>query len=311
MNTVARFGGAALGATLGTVLLAVPAWADTIGPSEHDIDRIEIGDFIGTLLITVGDDGTTDLLINGPADKLGDLNITDRGGLLEIRGKDLKSDWGDWRRWFNWSSDWSDTDLKDYPVIAIETPDGTDLTIDGAAGVLRVGDIGSDVKINALALEGSVGDVRSATVRVSGSGDLKLGDIAQGYSVSIAGSGTVVSGSAGGDVKASIAGSGAVRSGAISGGIDITINGSGDAEFDSVNGPMDVTVNGAGDIRVRGGRADPMSVTINGSGDLVFDGVAVDPRIAVNGSGDVVLGGLEGSLRSTGHGDVLVRSPRD
>lgn len=312
-TTTGRIAGkAAIGAVLLTASFgAISALADdaakrTIGPESHDVETIRFEDVIGTFIIEVTSGGEVEITASGPEDKVSDLEIDASGDTLRIEGKGGRKSWSGWGGMFNWSSN-DDRRLEDYPAFIVKAPAGTDLIMDDVAGRIRAGDLRSELKISDASLDGEIGDVESARIGIAGSGELSVGEVAGEGSIAIAGSGNVEMGNVGADGKITIAGSGDASMGTVAGGMKVAIAGSGDAEVESVNGPVQVAINGSGDVEIGSGRADPLKVSINGSGDMTFGGVAVDPRISVNGAGDVVIESYEGSLTTSGSGEVTIR----
>ncbi len=295
-----------LAGVLALVPLSVSADAqETRGPTTHDVETLSIENFIGTILVEVKDSGPAELVITGSTEKLDDLLVEDSGSTLRIAGDGRDWDWSDWSGWLNWSAG-NRRDLDEYPAVVVTVAEGTGIEMEDVAGMIRVGDLGGPVNFESVSLEGTIGAVTEATIGVAGSGDLVLGAVAKDLDVSIAGSGDVAGSTVGENASVSIAGSGSVTLDTVAAGLSVSIAGSGDTVVQSVSGPVTIGVNGSGDVDIEEGRADPLSISINGSGDVTFGGLAVDPRISVNGSGDVSLGEYEGSLRSSGSGDVTI-----
>ncbi|MEO1310840.1 MAG: DUF2807 domain-containing protein [Pseudomonadota bacterium] len=265
-----------------------------------DIDRIEIEDFIGTVLITIDGGGPATLTIT-QGDDVHEVEARASGGALKIDGDQNRRDWrrrGDFEEF-----------LQEYPTLTIRAPEGVDLYLDDVVASLSAGDLG-DFVVKSSELIGAVGDVETARVGLAGSGDFTIGDVEGDARVSVAGSGDIEIGAVGGEARLSIAGSGEIDAGDVGQGVDISISGSGSVHAESINGEADASISGSGDVEIEDGRASSLKVSIAGSGDFSFGGVAVDPKISVAGSGDVVLGGYEGSLRSSGNAKIRVKNKR-
>jgi hypothetical protein len=179
-------------------------------------------------------------------------------------------------------------DWANMPQVVIHTPRNVNVAAGGA-------------------VFGSVGRSESLQFANAGCGDWTVGNVKGPLSARQAGSGDQRAGSAGSaDVR--IAGSGDVSLGQVAGGLNAEIAGSGDVHARSINGDLKSRVAGSGDVTVDGGRARAMQVSIAGSGDVVFGGVADSLEARVMGSGDVTAGRVTGSLRKSimGSGDVRI-----
>lgn len=262
-------------------------------------ERVEIEDFIGTVLVTVSEGGGSIAIAQG--DEEHEVEYRLDGDILRIEGETSRRD-RNWRRSF-------EDMLEDYPTITLVVAPGTDLELDDVAVKLKGGDLGGAFKARGQ-LFGSLGDVETARVGVSGSGDFKLGDVSGDLIGAISGSGNLKTGAVGGDADLSVSGSGSVAVGAISGGFEGSISGSGRIQADAVNGPTKASIAGSGDVVIKDGRAEDLRVSISGSGDFRFGGVAVNPHISVAGSGDISLGSYEGSLRTSGNADIRIGKKR-
>jgi Putative auto-transporter adhesin, head GIN domain len=106
----------------------------------------------------------------------------------------------------------------------------------------------------------------------------------------------------------SVANSGDVSIGLVRNGLTVSVAGSGDVNALRVDGPIQIAVQGSGDIDIRDGRASIMSVAVMGTGDVNFGGEAERLDAAVFGTGDVHVRRVSGdvSRRVFGPGEVTV-----
>ncbi len=268
---------------------AAPAGAETkrIGPKLFEAAELRIVDVIGSIEITVGAEPKIEVVMEGEPRLLDDLSLRREGAALVIA---RNKDWLDFpeRQLFPWR------DV--YPSVTVRLPAGTPVTLDGAIGEARIGDIASALKMEVSLLEAQVGDVSEADLKLHGRGDITLGKVAGRLSVLSSGSSELTIGDIGAaDIEKS--GSGDIVLGAISGRLRFDSAGSGDTRAAAVDGPVDVLINGSGGLRIGGGRAEPLRLRLNGSGDFRFEGLAVNPDVTINGSGSVKVQAHEGTLR--------------
>ncbi|MCI5046227.1 MAG: DUF2807 domain-containing protein [Aquisalinus sp.] len=330
----------------GLFLLAAtlyPAQAET---ENYDADELVLEDFIATVSIITGQADRISVSIdNGTAGKEPVL-IEERGDAVRLYSDEKPDQRTFWRNmnWKRHGKDAFKVFLEDYPVVQITVPEGTNISIDGVAAHLTAGNLNSDMNIGStIYVEGAVGNLTSADIRITGGGDLQFASIAKGLKAQIAGSGNLsfndvqsaelsIAGSGdidiqeiAGDLTASIrgsgdivtgdingasefriAGSGDIKAGRAMGGTDISIRGSGDIDISEVNGPSEVGITGNGDVDIRKGRAEDLRVRISGSGDFKFNGLATNPDVSISGNGDVFIREYEGSVRTSGSGDITI-----
>ncbi len=280
------------------------AATQSVGPLTFETDEVELSVFMGTITVEPGDGAKTTVVVTGPADRVGEVTIEERGGAVSIRGAHQRNNWYDWDRWFDGSP--ATSELNDFAVISIILPQGGSFSADKVIGAIRVGDTEGPVALRGLSADAAVGSVSQASIAIAGQGKVRIDEVTGSFSLAIAGAGDAEVDRVSGDARVAIRGSGDVVLGTMDGGLDMEISGSGDAVAETVNGPVRVRINGSGDVAMGGGRADPLTVVIRGSGDLRFEGTAVNPDINVAGSGSVSLGAIEGTLRSRGNGDITV-----
>lgn len=249
----------------------------------YQASEVVLDDLVGRVDISVGGSQVT-LAITGRPDELAEIEVQAGGGKLRIVSH---------KRHRNIN------EPADYAQFKLSVPRGTNLTIDGMVGDLAAGDLGGDIKIDATALDGTFGNVRSVSVDASGSLDVDFGDIAGNLNVDVSGSSDIKAKSAQA-ASVEISGSGELNVGAIRQGLSASINGSGSIEAGSVNGPVSVDVSGSGEVHIAQGRADPLQVEISGQGEFTFGGEAVNPEISVSGSGNVSIEKYTGKLKTHG-----------
>lgn len=246
---------------LATALCLLPLPAFAFGPQSYDASAVKVDGVYGKLDVAV-DAGTDKVTVEvtGPEKRVAEVTVNASRGTLIIEQKNT-------RNGRNWRGD------DDQIQVTIRLPAGTGLEIEDFIGDGRVGDLRGPLEVDDI-VSGSltVGHVTTAKLSVSGSGKIKVGDIARTLDVEINGSGSVTTGRTEGDVK-------------------LEINGSGDIDIARVNGPVAASVNGSGDINLRAGIADPLATAIAGSGKVTLDGIARNQAFNNNGSGTVKVTG--------------------
>lgn len=245
-----------------TALVAVSVPALAFGPQDYTARGISVDGVVGTLDVTViPGPGPVTVAISGPEARIDRVSVRQDGDRVV-----LEQDNSDRRTWRD-----SDRDL--WIAVKVTLPAGSGLTVEDFIGEGRVGDLRGPLAVDDMTSGTlTVGDVTTASLDVSGSGDITVGAIS-------------------GDLAVDINGSGKVKTGPTAGAVTLEIDGSGDIEIASVSGPVAAEINGSGDIALRGGRADPLSVSIAGSGDLTLDGTAGSQSISQSGSGKVTITG--------------------
>jgi hypothetical protein len=181
-----------------------------------------------------------------------------------------------------------DIAYADMPQVVIRTPRDVHL---GAGG----------------AVFGSVGKSAALELSNAGCGDWTVGNVQGRMKLSQAGSGNTRAGTAG-EAALRVAGSGDVFIRDIAGGLDIDVAGSGDVSATAVSGPLDVKIAGSGDVNIGGGKVTAMIVSVAGSGDVDFRGEAASLKAHIAGSGDVRAKSVTGSVTKAvmGSGSVSI-----
>ena len=324
--------------------LTASAFADETGDFGN-IDGLVVEDFIGTVEIKTSRSKKVRAVITDGNDASYPVHMAAADGVLTIHSDENpdKTRWWDDVDWRRHDEKAFARFLETYPTLVISVPQGTDVSFDSAVALLNAGDIGGNFTTEKGHVEGEVGNVQAADINIHGSADLKVGAVAEALDVSIHGSGDVISGSAGllnvsihgsgdvrvGDVDGAAAvqingsgdvnignvggatdfdvhGSGDIRTGAVKSGSDISVHGSGDISLASVAGKTSVSIHGSGDTEINGGRSENLVVRVRGSGDFRHAGLATNPRVSVNGSGDVTINKYEGSIHTSGDGDIRI-----
>ena len=113
-----------------------------------------------------------------------------------------------------------------------------------------------------------------------------------------------------GTASVRVAGAGNVILGVVRSGLTISVAGAGDVVAAHADGPTNIAVQGSGDVTIRDGDAPTLSVMIAGSGDVRHGGSAARLDAAILGSGDVHVRSVSGvvSKRVFGSGSVIVGS---
>lgn len=310
-----------------------------------DIKSVRFETLFSTVEVKTGAGTETTLQITDGKDASYPLQIDAADGAITIRS-DENPDELNWGRAVNWRRFHEDAFrvfLEDYPSIVVTMPMGTALDFEHAVVALKGGDTDGELSVSAGYVDGEIGNLASADIRIHGSADLKVGDISGPLDAAIHGSGDLSAGGAStinaevhgsgdmtlgasrgdaalrvhgsGDIKvreiagrleASIYGSGDINTGAVAGGADLSVHGSGDIDVASVNGATEVVIQGSADVHIAGGRADELRVRANGSGDFRFDGLAVNPDLSSTSSGSITIRSHEGEVRARGRGDIKV-----
>lgn len=148
---------------------------------------------------------------------------------------------------------------------------------------------------------------QAATLRVDGCGDADIERIAESAEISISGSPDVRAFDVG-ELEAALAGSGDLNVGVVRSGLTVSVAGSGEFSAARVDGETNIALQGSGDVLIRDGRATTLSVAIAGSGDVIHNGTAQSLDAAIFGSGDVRVRRVEGetSRNVIGSGEVIV-----
>lgn len=148
---------------------------------------------------------------------------------------------------------------------------------------------------------------QTAVVRLDGCGDADIERIAESAEISVSGSSDVRLFDVG-ELEAAVAGSGNLRVGVIHDGLTVSLAGSGEFAAARADGETNIALQGSGDVLIRDGRATTLSVALAGSGDVTHNGTAQRLDAAVFGSGDVHVREVTGEIsRSTiGSGEVTI-----
>ncbi len=296
-----------IGATV-AAFLVLPAVAGDNGwvvwpTKSYQTNALRVDDVIGNVRVNV-QDGPMKVDVAGNKELVAGLTVKTDGGTLHITGGDYNgvNVW-DWKKWFDFSHIHDDHDGKLF--IKVTVPRGSDVRVEDLVGDATIGDTMGALRLETTAGDATVGRVATARVSLAGSGKISMSDVLGELRLEIAGSGRVTAGRVG-NVRADIAGSGDAQLGAIAGGANIDIAGSGDFSASRLNGPLKVDIAGSGNVKIADGLADPLHVDIIGAGDLFFGGVAVDPRVSAMGSGNVRIKAYRGQLHNDGMATVQV-----
>ena len=234
--------------------------------------------------------------------------------------------------------------LKSFPVLKISVPAGVDFEFDDVITIAVGGDTMGNLEIDKGYVEAIFGDVKSAEIGISssgdvslgnvkehlkvgiggsgdfdavsarsvklaigGSGDIQVGEVKEDAVLTIGGSGDITTGNVGGSFDATVSGSGKIIADKVASGADLSVAGSGDIILASVNGPTSASIAGNGDIEIKGGVAKDLDVDIAGNGDFNLKGKSTNLDVSIVGSGSVDVQENSGTLRTSNkHGDIRV-----
>ncbi|ANP46976.1 GIN domain-containing protein [Candidatus Viadribacter manganicus] len=174
------------------------------------------------------------------------------------------------------------------PVIELRVPQNA---VVAASGALRV----------------HVAPAQALDIRLDGCGDADIVRVEDEAEIAISGSQDVRMYEAG-QVSVAIAGSGDVVLGAVHNGLTLSVAGSGDVTAANVDGPTSIAIQGSGDVNIRDGHATSLSVVIAGGGDVTHGGAAETLDAVILGGGDVRVRRVDGEItrRVLGGGEVVI-----
>ena len=181
--------------------------------------------------------------------------------------------------------------------IVISVPDIQSISLRGSGNLIH---------------EGSFRTGNNLSVKVSGSGDIRMGDIVcKTFEAHTSGSGSLGFASIDcADFTGSVKGSGNLRSDSVHcDGFGVSTSGSGDIDIESVaaSGSASVKVSGSGDITLRKVAVDgDMDLKTSGSGDITVNGSCRDVTASTSGSGNISGNLSHAGMRvsTSGSGDV-------
>lgn len=312
MNTTANI----LKGTAAAIALfaAHAAYADEVstGPESFAASAFEAQDFVGTIEIIVESREGIEVSASGEDEHMDHLLVRMQGDAVEVtydNPRAIRRAWSDHNRngWGFWR-DRGDERLEEFPHVIVRLPAGTPVDIDGMSGRLDAGDLGGAFLLNGDgSLDADVGDVASANISSSGSGDIVLGEVGGALAILAQGSADVDVASAQ-TAAIRIHGSSDVDLGDIAGELSLESHGSGDLEAASVSGAIAISMRGSGDAVIRSGQAPTLAMSLRGSGGAQFHGTAGDTSVDVSGSGNARISSVNGQvgIRVNGSGDVRI-----
>jgi hypothetical protein len=162
--------------------------------------------------------------------------------------------------------------------VVVSSPDIEKLSVSGSGNLIQ---------------EGPLHASGSLALKVSGSGDIRTGEIdSQDFTAQCSGSGSIRVGAlACDDFGGKISGSGTITMGRIScDDFEMGVSGSGDFLVDvhTSTGGASVRVSGSGNVRLKEATVDGnMDLKTSGSGDITVNGSCHDLTAAISGSGDI------------------------
>lgn len=140
-------------------------------------------------------------------------------------------------------------------------------------------------RIKDAAIDGIVGDIGGAALKLSSCGKLQVGNIAHALELESDGATNVQTGNIGEYARINIDGAASVKTGNIKGIADVKIDGVGSLNANSANG-VKLELDGTGSVKINGGKG-PFDVNLDGTGSLDYDGVAINPKVRIAGVGSV------------------------
>ena len=307
----------------------------------RSIDHIRVSDFVGRIEIAIGGEETAVLMEQG--DNVRQVRFVQNDSMLVVSGE-RKSRKVDTYKLFKKSSPTADfTDyLRSFPVLRISVPIGSTLEFDNTVSKITAGDTNGHVEIDDGYVEATIGNVKSAYVKVASAGGTSLGNVAEHLkvkvngsgnfdamsvgsarlviggsgdisiaetrgdaTVDIGGSGDVSGGGVGGRLNAKVNGSGSIIFTKVKSGADLSIAGSGDIKLAALYGVARATIAGNGDIAIRDGKTEDLYVSIAGSGEFSHGGVSTNLVASIAGSGSIRVNRNEGTLKTLGNQGVV------
>ena len=181
--------------------------------------------------------------------------------------------------------------------VVVSSPDIEKLSVSGSGNLIQ---------------EGPLRASGSLSLKVSGSGDIRTGEIrSRDFTAQCSGSGSIRVGElACDDFDGKVSGSGALRMSSIScDEFEVSVGGSGDIFIDDLTTKESaaVRVSGSGNVRLKDVKVDgDMDLKTGGSGDILVNGSCHDVTATTSGSGNIT-GNLQYghiSVKTSGSGKV-------
>lgn len=182
----------------------------------------------------------------------------------------------------------SDYRLSEYPILRIQAPKNTNLTLNDSIIVGQFSNIGKlaiSSKSCSLLEFAEIG--KDLRIVQRGSGKISIDKVGGTADVSLRGSGDVSIGKLMDDSVSVIQGSGNIHYASMSGISKMTVRGSGDIEVGFITGDAELLVQGSGDIDIADGDLNWFIASVLGSGNVEYDGAAANFRSSVKGSGNI------------------------
>ena len=153
--------------------------------------------------------------------------------------------------------------------------------------------------------------IRDINVRNGGDGEVTIGGMPHGGTLTYEGDGPVVLLNPRGDVNVDTAGPGPVTVEELEDDATVTTSGDGDVNVNNPQGDVNVSNGGPGTVTVRG-LDDGGTVDVNGNGPTTVDAPEGDLTVNNGGPGTVTVEELEddATVTTSGNGDVNVNNPQ-
>src|SRR5512135_1238757 len=166
-----RTGSMLIGAVVAAFLVLPAVAADnnwvTWPTKSYSTNTLHVNDVVANVRVTVAD-GPMRVDVSGSKPMVDALTVNAEGGSLHITGNDaVNVNVWDWKHWFDFSQIHNEHDGKLF--IKVTVPKGTDVRIDDLVGDATIGDTYGPLRLETTAGDATVGRVASAHVELDGS----------------------------------------------------------------------------------------------------------------------------------------------
>lgn len=232
--------------------------------------------------IQVGSVSQLIVKMEGPASVLKDIDISESGNILCIKGKGGKSSGGISIQSGGNSISIGRSVSQSICVSSGNITIGNNRIMSGNSISIGGSEAENETKI-------TVSVPRGTQIDVSGiSGKVDIGDIE-------------------GSLQASVRGGSYISAGRMKDTV-LSLQGGGDIRVQEVNGSLTAQIAGSGHIRIKQGNVTTLTATVTGSGDIKFGGKAENAILTVTGSGDIQVASVKNRPITSimGSGDIDV-----
>lgn len=243
---------------------------------------LSVTDLCADVDVQIGSDPQIKVRIEAPASIINDVDISESGNIVRIRGKGAKGFEG-----VNITSRGNSINIgRSNAGRGIFMSTGN-VTISDNCSIY-----GNNISIGGSETENEI----KITVIVPKGTPIDVSDI----------SGQVNIGDTEGDLNASIVGGSKIFAGHVKD-AHLSLQGGGDIRVEKVSGRiLTAEITGSGDIRIKKGNVATLIASVTGSGDVKFGGSADNATLTVTGSGDIKVADVKNRpvTRITGTGDI-------